>query len=169
MKCSIFSLFLLHFLSSIGFLTFAFDRTGGSSILVTRPAPIFSNQLLFSLSMAKAKPVHSKDQRELAIFYGPVPQGERRWSTVNFSHVFWLPKFSESDRQSSVNSPDFNLSFSEIQIPRKFPALLLGNIGAIQIFLLQLQCLIFAVRFTLLAHSYLTSPIQGWSEAIWKT
>lgn len=59
---------------------------------------------------------------------------------------------------STILEPYFDLSFSEIEVTRQLPALLLGHICVVEEFLLQLQCLELGIWLPLLPHRHGARP-----------
>lgn len=58
----------------------------------------------------------------------------------------------------SVLKPDLHLPLGEHQTPRQLPPLLLRHVGVVEELFLQLQRLVFGVRFPLLADRHLACP-----------
>lgn len=59
-----------------------------------------------------------------------------------------------------ILEPDFHLTFGKIEVPSKFPALLLRNVSVEQELFFQFERLEFRVRFAFLANSHLPRPFQ---------
>lgn len=60
-----------------------------------------------------------------------------------------------------VLEPYLHLPLGQVEVPRQFPPLLLGDVGVEEELLLKLQGLELGIRFALLADGHLARPLQG--------